>query len=150
MDIQVMDTASYTSFVLVKHNNDALAFRTTGGYAMTVAPFRQFTRLMTGQSNNEARVSDPVLDAFYNQALAATSIDQVKQLLMDANKYAAQQHFLISLLPPNQYAFCQPWLKGYNAQNGSGGGSAGTGGFYYYFYEARFWIDQNLKKSMGY
>ena len=92
-------------------------------------------------------VSDPVFDAFYPKAKAASSLDQLKQVLREANEYAARQHYVVSLLHPKQYALCQPWLKGYNAQvhavwMGSGGPSL-LG-----FYAARYWIDQNQKKTM--
>ena len=40
-----------------------------------------------------------------------------KQVIKDANEYVAQQHFVISLLQPNLFAFYQPWLKGYNGQD---------------------------------
>ena len=48
-------------------------------------------------------VSDPVFDAFYPKAMAATSVDELKQILRDANEYVARQHFAISLLQPMKY-----------------------------------------------
>jgi hypothetical protein len=92
-------------------------------------------------------VSDPVYDGFYTKAMAATSVDQVKQVLKDANEYVARQHFAISLLEPMQYALYQPWLKGYNGQFGSVCGQ-GSSPQNLGFYTARFWIDQKLKKSI--
>jgi hypothetical protein len=47
-----------------------------------------------------------------------------------------------------EYALYQPWLKGYNGQHGSISGSEGPQ--LLFFYPARFWIDQNLKKSLGF
>jgi hypothetical protein len=92
-------------------------------------------------------VSDPAVDAFYNNALAATSTDEVKTIVTDANKYVVQHHFAISLLQPTIFYIGQPWLKGFNGQYGATAGSNGP--FYAYTYEASFWVDQNLKKSMG-
>jgi hypothetical protein len=77
--------------------------------------------------------------------MAATNIDEVKQVLKDANEYVARQHFAISLLEPMQYCLYQPWLKGYNGQFGSISWSPQSLGFY----TARFWIDMKLKKSLG-
>ena len=69
-------------------------------------------------------------------------MNEVKAVVRDENEYIAQQHFAISLLTPYQYAFYQPWLKGYNGQALSVPtvtGYANLG----YFYESRFWIDHN-------
>jgi ABC-type transport system substrate-binding protein len=93
--------------------------------------------------------SDPTYDALYTQALAATSTDQVKQLLTQANQYVAQQHWVISLLQPNLYELVQPWLKGYTGQI-HGLQDGGPGPQLLFFYPARFWIDQSVKKSAGY
>jgi hypothetical protein len=79
---------------------------------------------------------------------AATSVDQVKQILKDENEYIAQQHIAISLLDPMLYAFCQPWLKGYSGQSMSITGEVGAP-LLCSFYASRFWIDQSLKKSLG-
>jgi hypothetical protein len=89
-------------------------------------------------------VSDPTFDAFYPKAMAATSVDGVKQVVRDANEYVARQHFDISLLQENYFGLSQPWLKGYNAQMDSISASAGP--TLLFFYDARFWIDQSLKK----
>ena len=148
MEIRVMDSASFAAFVSSGHKNDALAMRTQGALGVTYYPLRQFTKFQTGASSNDMMVSDPVWDAFYPQALAATSTDALKTLLMNANKYAAQQHFAISLLQPMQYSLCQAWLKGFNAQYSAISGFSGP--LLLFEYGARFWIDQTLKTSMGY
>jgi hypothetical protein len=147
MDIRVMDPVAATAFVVTGHKNDAMAQRTAGTLGLTFYPLRQFNRLQTGQSADIAMVSDSVFDAFYPKALAATSNDDLKKLLAQANEYVTRQHFVISLLQPNVFNLCQPWLNGYNAQYGSISGSNGPQ--LLFFYTARFWIDQKLKKSMG-
>jgi hypothetical protein len=69
----------------------------------------------------------------------------MKQVLIDENTYIAQQHYAISLPTVNQYAFCQPWLKGYNGQSQSVTAEANAP-FLCYFYASRFWIDQSMEK----
>jgi hypothetical protein len=93
-------------------------------------------------------ISDPVCDAFYDNAMAATSGDDMKKVMRDANEYVARQHYSISLLQAMTYSICQPWIKGFNAQFGSTFGAA-AGPLMLSFYLGRFWIDQKLKKSMG-
>jgi hypothetical protein len=92
-------------------------------------------------------VNDPVFEAFYGQAMAATNMDEIKKVVKDANLYVAQQHFAISLLQPKIFTMYQPWLKGYNGQNNALTGDKCPR--FLYSYGARFWIDQNLKKSLG-
>ena len=148
MEIRPMDAASFSSFVGTNHKNDALAQRATGNLGLGgIPPMRDLNRLQTGQPSNVAMVSDPIFDAFYTQALAATSTDAVKKIISDANEYVARQHFVISLLQPNLFTFCQPWIKGFNGQYGS---TAGTNGvFLMFYYHSRFWVDQGIKMSLG-
>jgi hypothetical protein len=96
--------------------------------------------------------SDPVTAELSKKAAAAARIndtDTIKQCLRDANERAARQYFSIALLEPISYSLCQPWLKGFNAPihaTWMGGGGPCMASFYL----GRYWIDQKLKKSMGY
>jgi peptide/nickel transport system substrate-binding protein len=143
MSITVMPSAAFSSFVMVAHSNDALAMRAInqGSLGLTYYPLRQFTKFQTGASSNAAMVNDPTFNAFYTQALAATSTAQVKTILTAANLYVAQQHFVISLLQPYQYALTQPWMKGFNDQYSLISGTSGP--LLLFEYGARFWLTQN-------
>ena len=149
MEIHVMKTPDWVTFVEIEHKHDQLVYRQYGPLGHTKAPLRIITQFYTGYAANYQMVSDAVFDGFYPRAVAAADEYQLKQVLTEANEYVARQHFVISLLQPRAYALCQPWLKGgYNAQvhsiwMGSGGPSMLS------FYGARFWIDHDLKKSLG-
>jgi hypothetical protein len=93
-------------------------------------------------------INDPVCDAFYAKAMTASGMDEIRGILRDANEYVARQHFAISVLQPMAYSLCQPWVKGFNAQFGSTWGVA-AGPLMSSHYLGRFWIDQDMKKSMG-
>ena len=147
MEVRPMQTAAWATFVAIEHKHDQLIYRPYGPLGQTYAPLRAITRFQTGYSANFTMVSDPVFDSFYSQALAANTESQLKQVLRDANERVARQHYAISLLLPVRYSLCQPWLKGFNAQihstwEGAGGPSMLS------FYGARFWVDQDIKKSM--
>jgi hypothetical protein len=75
-----------------------------------------------------------------DEAIAVTTVDGVKQVVMQANMYVANNIPEICTPTANSFVFYQPWLMGF------GGGMIGWG----MDYEARYWINQNLKKSMGY
>jgi peptide/nickel transport system substrate-binding protein len=144
MSITQMDNVSWTAFVRVGHKDDALAAHPgAGSLGLTYEPLTQIQRFITGNAGNIVVVSDPVFDAFYPTALAATSVDAIKKVLSDANLYVAQQHYEISLLQPASFSVYQPWLKGYTGQTRAISGSSNP--FFLGLYGARFWIDQSLK-----
>jgi peptide/nickel transport system substrate-binding protein len=145
MEIRTLDSAVFTPFVETEKKHDALVFRMGGSLHRAHEPLRQLTMFQTGTSSNpHSMVSDPLFDGFFTKAIAATSIDEVKQIFRDANEYAARQHFAVSLPQPVQYSLVQPWLKGYHGQFGSICWSPPS----FSFYMARFWVDQKLKKSI--
>jgi len=149
MDIRVMDDPSWNSYVLVSHKNDQLSERQVGTIGLTYYPLRQVIKFALGNGSNIPLVNDPVYNAFGPAAQNATSSDVLKAVMVDANKYVAQQHYCVSLLEPMVYDLLQPWFKGgYNGQYGAISGTSGPE--MANFYQARFWVDQNLKKSMGY
>ena len=142
MEIRPMDAASWVTFVLRGKKEDALAFRSGGPLGNNYSPIRMLQLFRTGYPADFGMVSDPAFDAFYPAAMAATSVDGIKQIVHDANKMVAEQHYALSLLQPNLFSLYQPWLKGYNAQNNAIGTIAG-------FYLSRFWVDGSVKKSLG-
>ena len=148
MEIRPMESTDWTVFVINGHKHDQLTYAAVSPYGHAYEPTRQPQRLHTGASSNYLMVSDPVFDAFQAKAIAATNEDQLKQVLRDANERVARQHFAISLLQTMKYSLHQPWFKGYNGQFGSVCSAAGSPQLLF-FYPARFWIDHDLKKSMG-
>jgi hypothetical protein len=80
--------------------------------------------------------------------MATTNSTDFRKVISDMDEYIAQQHYHISLLQPKLYNFYQPWVNGYAAQSKSISGG-GAGPQLLFFYPARFWIDSNLKESLG-
>ena len=149
MEIRKMETDDWIHDVKKGHKHDQISHRTgQGQLGQDMEPLRQLNPLLADYVSNFSRIVDPAAGEFYNKCLKTNTMDEMKQVLRDANEYCARQHFLISLLHPVKYYPYQPWLKGYNGQFYSI--ATGTGGpALLYFYPARFWIDQKLKKSMG-
>jgi len=144
MSIQTMDTAAWTQYVQTNHKNDALAYRAASGtLGQTQAPTSQLNRFRTGVTYNYCMVSDTKIDGWYNQAMSETDPNVVLQILEKENEYMAAQHLAISLVTINTFCLCQPWLIGYNAQQQAIGQNAVNIGFY----NARFWINQQVKAS---
>jgi ABC-type transport system substrate-binding protein len=148
MTIQTMDTASFSAITRTTHKAEGLMYQ-GGAVGVRFEPLRQLTRFQKGVPVNIGMVNDATFETFYPKALAATSMDVVKQTFKDANQYVAQMHFSVVTVPTLTYTFSQPWIKGYTGQDEAIPNSTGTTGWSG-FYAARFWIDQSVKKSMGY
>jgi peptide/nickel transport system substrate-binding protein len=145
MTIRSMDKVAFTNYVRVNRSENALSYGITD-LGLGFEPGFQITDYVTGDSGNEGMVSDPTYDALYAKAVAETSLDGYKADLTSMNKEVAEQHFSISLLTTTTYAFCEPWLKGYNGQAFAADFAQDApmwGGFYL----SRFWVDQKLKTS---
>jgi peptide/nickel transport system substrate-binding protein len=138
MSIRTMDPASFINYVSINRSQDALAMRANGELGLNYQPFIQLVRYQPTNTANYMNINDSTFNAALPDAMAATTTAQVKQIVQSLNEYVAQQHFVISLLVPPTYSFCQPWLKGFNAQYGATWGYSGPQ--LLYFYEARFWI----------
>ena len=147
MEIRTMDHAASAAFIYGR-KHDALAQRGKIGKlgALGLNPVNFLSRIASGPSNYMV-INDPVLDAFHPKAWTVASFDEIKKLLRDCNEYVARQHFIISLLQPMECVLYQPWFKGYDGQRDALTGADGPHLLFYY--PARFWIDQNIKKSMG-
>jgi ABC-type transport system substrate-binding protein len=104
MTITVMPDATWNSVCLgAGRTYPALCARTIGCTGLTSDPFTQLSKYTTGNMTDIPNVSDPKIDNWRVQALAATSVDAVKQILHDENLYVAQQHFEICVAQPNSF-----------------------------------------------
>ena len=147
MSIQLMDAASWQSYVMTSHKEDALSARNQGILGFNFDIFRQFMRFTPGYQSNYILVNDPTMTNFNNQATAAMSVSAVQQLLHDANLYVAQNHFAISLAQPSTFNMVQPWIKGAVGNNTLG--DAVTGAGFGDGVPIAVRIDQSLKASLG-
>jgi peptide/nickel transport system substrate-binding protein len=141
LNINLMASAAWTSYVSNNHSQDAMSYNTLGFLGLTYQPFLQCEDFLKGNSTDYIMVNDPAFNAFYPEAVAETSVDDIKQVVQAANEEVAQQHFVISLLQPVTFSLYQPWLKGYNGQSQSIWGTNGPK--YLGFFAARFWIDKS-------
>jgi ABC-type transport system substrate-binding protein len=143
MEIRPMDSVSWYNYVLLGYKHHQMSQRSEAAQGYSYDPIRMLHGLQVGHPTHQM-IDDPVCDAFYTRCLAASSLEEIVNIYREANEYMAWQHFSVSLLKPNSFALFQPWLKGYNGQ-------FGTIMMYTVlsFDLARFWIDKNLKKSIG-
>ena len=86
----------------------------------------------------------PELDALVDAALAATTTEEQQRLIAEADMYTIEKHYQIWGPKPPTFIVHQPWIKGYNGESNHLGPNERWDML------ARLWIDQDLKKEMGY
>ena len=86
-------------------------------------------------------VNDPVYDAMYVAAAAATTVEEQMRLVAEADMYIIEKHWWIVGPRVPLFAVTQPWVIGYNGEAEFGSND--------YVFLSRLWIDSELKAAMG-
>jgi peptide/nickel transport system substrate-binding protein len=96
----------------------------------------------TGAYNNATGHSVEEYDAMIAAVGAATTVEEERQLILEADRYLIENHLYLwgPIMP--QVAVTQPWIVGYNGENNLGDVDS-------YTIFARLWIDHQMKESMG-
>ena len=95
-------------------------------------------------NNDGLGVNDPHIDALIDAAKAATTLEERNRITKEVNLYALGQHWHIDGPgPASQFNVAQPWIKGYN-------GELSFGVTQFTTLLARLWIDQDLKRELGF
>ena len=92
---------------------------------------------------NPAVVKDPEFDKIIDALRATNDLESYQKYFREADMYITKQHWYIWGPDAPHFHVSQPWLKGYNGE-----GSFGDSNWKTLF--ARLWIDQELKKEMGF
>ena len=92
---------------------------------------------------NWANVKDAELDAKIEAAEATTDLAEQQRLVKEVDMYLIKQHYYVWGPKTGKYMAIQPWVKGYN-------GEVHFGPQNRHPVFARLWIDQELKKEMGF
>ena len=85
---------------------------------------------------------DPVYDAMYEAAVAATTVEELQRLVKEVDRYGIEQNWVIYGPRGPMFHATQPWVVGFNGEEGLGNMSRTT-------VFSRLWIDSELKKAMG-
>jgi len=93
---------------------------------------------------NIGKVNDESFNALLTEADNTDSLEAFMGKMTDASDYWISQHWMIALAMSADYRGYWPWLKSYRGEYRLGK-DFGKGQLY-----ARVWVDQELKKSMGY
>ena len=100
----------------------------------------------TGHSTsiwNISRFKDAELDAMIEAGESATSIAEEQRLSREVDMNMIEKHLYLWGPKAGKYMAVQPWVKGYS-------GEVHFGGQHRLPILARLWVDQELKKEMGF
>jgi peptide/nickel transport system substrate-binding protein len=123
----------------------------SGGYdqmsfwGQTGATFNPCLAMKFRQSkngNNYTKNNDAHYDELMSQFDAAATLEEAKQISVEADRYLLEQHWAIQTFPIVATLVSQPYVKGWLGEQVMTDWHA--------FIPSRVWIDQEMKKSMGY
>lgn len=144
MEIKVIEGPAYWSYVAVHRKHDQMVWM--GYAAWTMDPYPGLMMYLSDYYGNHGRANDPVYDEMLKYARVAPDGTPRTEEEQIANGKACDMYILShhwSIVPPESFSFTlrQPWIKGLCEET-----LWRWPGSYY----ARLWIDQGLKKSLGY
>jgi peptide/nickel transport system substrate-binding protein len=136
-----MDYPSYLSKMLRKSHSEGYFFST--GHAGPYAGIRK--NFMTGQTWNPHMMSDPYVDNTWNSIVRNPNLTdkQAFEAIKKLSIYIMDQVPCIILPTAYLYTAWWPWVKNYYGELCVGAYRSGP-------IMARIWIDEELKKKMGY
>jgi peptide/nickel transport system substrate-binding protein len=141
LELEPMDYASWLSKMVRKTHSAGLFFN--NGPGGPLSGIRK--NFMTGQTWNPHMMSDPYLDKTWKEISENPNLTnkQADEGLKKLVVYAIEQAPAIILPQPYSYVVWWPWVKNYYGEKRVGCQRSAP-------IFARIWIDQELKKKMGY
>ena len=98
-----------------------------------------------GNPQNNSMVDDQRCIDTYAEVCKYYPVEEAKarQILKEISQYIAEQAWVVDLPRSYSYVVWWPWVKGFE-------GESSVGYYATYNYLSFTWIDQELKKEMGY
>jgi peptide/nickel transport system substrate-binding protein len=141
LELDIKDAGPYAILAGGGMPYEEMLYRVFGGSYFNMHLYQAFTRgpaILNVSHINDPYGTDPYLEDLFNDQDKNLFVDmpRVYEDVKKVNRYVMEKAFVIPLPIPYSYSFWWPWLK-----NNYGRGM----GFLKYA-----WVDQGLKKSMGY
>ena len=141
VDVEI-HTADDTQISVLQreHTSDGMIGGTTG-ITFDAAILLRYT---TGNILNAAAGSDAEFDELSARAELAATIEEQNRAFKAANVRLSELHWIVTGPLSPQFNVAQPWVKGYNGEV-----SLSRNGHFSTVF-TRVWIDQDLKREMGF
>ena len=133
--------ATQGSVLSQENNSDGILAYVNAITYEAVPALRTFT---TGFLWNPVAASDPEYDKLWQAANTAANVEEQNRWAKAANMHHTKQHWIVAGPVIPQFNVAQPWIKGYNGEV-----SISKNG-HYSTVLTRVWVDQELKKEMGF
>ena len=140
VDVEVLEMDWPTMFARLQDKTHDMTFTAAALPSPPVSSIGQYQKDFLW---NSPGVNDPVYEAMIAAAQAATTIEEQKRLVREADMYMIEQHWATWGPMAPQFQMTQPWLIGYNGEVGLGVVNSAA-------ILARLWIDWEMKEAMGY
>jgi peptide/nickel transport system substrate-binding protein len=116
---------------------------TQRGYRSALTyPTDRISNYTTGNSENYPHWSDANYDSIVKQATSVTDYTQFQDLVKQANAIWTAAFLDVPLPMTKAWVYTQPWIMSRGTNTNIGGGN-------FWAIYARWWIDQDKKKSLG-
>ncbi len=140
LEFRVMESGARTNFLRGREHTGMTAY----GF-QTYSRFYSAGLIETDATWNLGMISDPFIDETMDDIRRVHYSDEREAMRMtrELSKYVLAQSFIIPIPYGPVYTFWWPWLKNYAGEDNMG----------FHFWErwaGWVWIDEDLKKSMGY
>jgi peptide/nickel transport system substrate-binding protein len=139
LEIQVMEQAAFLSAMTSKKNAPGYFF-TSSSTTPTTAIRKSF---VTGQVWNPSQYSDPAIDKAMDEIHLERDEQTRQRKLKLVTRDILEKAPYIWLPTPYAYSAWWPWVKNYGGELGVGAARAAP-------IYARVWVDQEMKKKMGF
>ena len=137
VEVRINDRTTNTALVRDHQHQGLIRSSTNNDYPVLAPIYGAYSKAAWNPPN----ANDPVFDAMYDAAEAATTIEEQMRLHNEADMYIIEKHWWIAGPRVPSFNVTQPWLIGYNGE--IEGNLDRTAKF------ARLWIDSELKEAMG-
>ncbi len=93
-------------------------------------------------AESKAIINDPQYEAWYEEMLAATTVEEQQRPIRDMDMLSIERHWMVWGPLPPAFNVHQPWIIGYSGEGGMGSMQNLT-------VFSRLWVDNELKEEMG-
>jgi peptide/nickel transport system substrate-binding protein len=138
LDVQVMEYGAHLS--VMNNNTNAPGYLHTTGMAN---PYTTTRVNFVSHKYNPSQYDDPTFGSEFDAAAAERDEAKRHAMFREMGRHALRDVPMVFLPAPHYFIAWWPWVKNYNGETRAG--AAKPGPIY-----ARLWIDQDVKKKMGY
>ncbi len=139
--IDAVDAPTAGARIFSGHDFEGLAWTASGmDYLEVLQPLRNHSL----QGMNLHGGGFPAYEALYEAAAAAKTLEEQQRAVKAANMYIVENHLVLWGTKVPQFSASWPWVKGFNGETDLHDNNGAVIVF------ARLWIDQDLKKEMGF